>query len=136
MPDKPFARKDASKTALEQAQSGPSFAQRPSGLLAVAFDCIMRKLLFVAANKEFWRRHTGLVWSNPQAEEAIYIRAALLHPLFTQLLAIALQFGLDRLKQEWQWLEGDETGEVNRARPCIERIFGNIEEGFALTAAP
>jgi hypothetical protein len=94
----------------------------------------MRKLLFVAANKEFWRKHPGLVWSNPQAEDPVYIRAALLHPRFTQLLAIAIEFGLDRLKQEWQWLEGDETSEVKRARPCIERIFRNIEKGFALAA--
>jgi hypothetical protein len=88
----------------------------------------------VAANIEFWRKHPGLVWSNPEARDEVYIRAALLHPRFTQLLAIAMEFGVDRLRHEWVWLEGDETPELRRARHSVQRILSNIEKGFAIAA--
>ena len=88
----------------------------------------------MAANSEFWRRHPGLVWSNPEADDGIYIRAALLRPRFTRLLDIALEFGLDRLRREWDWLQAEETPEVQRARASVERILTNIEKGFSVAA--
>ncbi len=88
-----------------------------------------------AANP-FWRRHPGLVWSNPNADDAVFIRAALIRPRFARLLDIALEFGLDRLRHEWEYLQGDPTPirEVERARRPVERILTHIEEGFALAA--
>jgi len=75
----------------------------------------------VAANNLFWQRHPGLVWSNPEAEDAVYIRAALLRP----------RFGFERVQSEWRYLLGDPTPEVERARPAVERILKNIATGFA-----
>jgi hypothetical protein len=80
---------------------------------------------------EFWRAHPGLVWSNPQADDTVYIRAALVRPRFLLLLDIAAEFGLSRLRAEWDILQTDDTVEVKRARPAVERILRHIEEGFA-----
>lgn len=87
-----------------------------------------------ASANEFWKKHPGLVWSNPGASDAVHIRAALLRPRFRQLLDIALEFGLDRLRREWAELEADATPEVTRTRRSVERILAHIEEGFALAA--
>ncbi len=88
-----------------------------------------------AAANDFWQKHRGLVWSNPNADDSIHIRAALLRPRFSLLLDIAVAFGLDRLRHEWSELQKDESHEVERAREPIERILSNIQKGFALAAA-
>lgn len=83
----------------------------------------------------FWRKHPGLVWSNPAADDSVYIHAALLKPRFICLLDIALEFGFERLNREWFELQGDESWEIARARESVERILGHIEQGFAIAAA-
>ncbi len=88
-------------------------------------------LLVSKPNVEFWQRHPALVWSNPAAGDAIRIRAALLCPRFSLLLDIAVEFGLDRLQQEWDFLQAEPTREVERARVPVQRILNNIEKGFA-----
>ena len=50
--------------------------------------------------------HPGLLWSNPNAGEAGRIRAALLRPRFAQLLDITLEFGVERVRQEWVHVAG------------------------------
>jgi len=85
--------------------------------------------------KEFWRQHPGLVWSNPEAGDEVRIRAALVRPRFDRLLSIALEFGLDRLRQEWSVLLDEGTSETKRARGTVERILANIEKGFVLAAS-
>lgn len=87
----------------------------------------------VVADK-FWKRHPGLVWSNPQADDSVHIRAALLKPTFTRLLDVVLEFGLARVRTEWTELQPDQTREVKRAAPAVTRILANIEKGFALAA--
>lgn len=82
-----------------------------------------------------WQRHPGLVWSNAGADDGVRLRAALLRPRFDTLLELALHFGLARLREEWAWLAGEDSREVRRARPCVERILRNIQEGFARAAA-
>jgi hypothetical protein len=82
-------------------------------------------------NREFWQRHPGLVWSNPDADDAVRIRTALLRPRFERLLDIALEFGLPRVQQEWMALLEDSTGDVKRVRHSVERILANIEKGFS-----
>ena len=86
-------------------------------------------------HREFWRRHPGLVWSNPDASDSAHIRAALLRPRFGRLLDIAVEFGVERLKEEWSVLESESGPEAARARDIIQRILRNIEEGFARAAA-
>lgn len=88
----------------------------------------------MAAPSAFWKNHRGLVWSNPAADDATHIRAALVRPRFGLLLEIALEFGLDRLRGEWDALQIDPAHEVQRARPVVERILNNIGKGFALAA--
>lgn len=87
------------------------------------------------ASAAFWRVHRGLVWSNPAADDATHIRAALLRPRFSQLLDIALEFGAPRLRSEWEALRSERTSESQRAQEPVERILRHIEEGFARAAA-
>lgn len=86
-----------------------------------------------STHAHFWQRHPGLVWSNPAADDAVYIRAALLRPRFSRLLDIALEFGLDRMRSEWRTL-ADLPDAVAAAKP-VERILRHIEEGFRLAAS-
>jgi hypothetical protein len=88
-----------------------------------------------ALHAEFWSRHPGLVWSNPEADDAVYIRAALLRPRFDRLLDFALEFGLKRLREEWVELSNENTVQAQRARNSVERILANIGQGFS-NAAP
>ena len=46
------------------------------------------------------QRHPGLICSNSKASKEIYLRKALLHPRFGQLLKLAKDFGLESLKDE------------------------------------
>lgn len=87
------------------------------------------------ARRDFWSQHSGLVWSNPNADDATFIRAALVRPRFHQLLDIALEFGWERLQNEWSELCLDATPEVRRAEPIVTRILRNIKEGFSVAAA-
>ena len=77
-----------------------------------------------------WERHGGLAWSNSAADDSVRLRAALVRPRFSRLLDLAAAFGLERLRAEWQFLVAEPTPEVERARPIVERILGNIEKGF------
>ena len=89
----------------------------------------------MAHSSLFWQKHRGLVWSNPDADDGTYIRAALLRPRFDRLLDIALEFGTQRLRREWAELQTDRTREVERAREPVERILKHIEKGFSLAAS-
>jgi hypothetical protein len=87
------------------------------------------------AASEFGRQHPGLVWSNPAASDSAHIRAALVRPRYRTLLALALEFGVARLRREWDELLVEPAPEVVRARATVERILAHIEEGFDLAAA-
>ena len=82
-------------------------------------------------HREFWQRHPGLVWSNPEADDSVRIRAALMRPRFSLLLSVALEFGLERLGQEWSELLNDRTINTGRVRSVVHRVLTNIEKGFA-----
>ena len=86
----------------------------------------------IAIQRDLWQKHAGLVWSNPDADDAAYIRAALLRPRFERLVDIALTFGVDRLRSEWAELRAEGTVEAVRAQSVVERVLNNIEKGFAL----
>ena len=83
----------------------------------------------------FWERFPGLIWSNSKAGDSVRIRAALLRPRFETLLAIAIEFGLERVETEWAVLTSDPETDTRRAKPLVERIIGNIQKGFALAEA-
>jgi hypothetical protein len=85
--------------------------------------------------RSFWEKQPGLIWSNPDAGDEVYIRAALLKPRYLQLLEITLEFGLDRLHEEWRSLKEENTPAAQRAAPSIERILGNIGKGFEIASS-
>ena len=87
--------------------------------------------------ENFWAQYPELCWSNRKASDLIHIRAALCRPKFDCLLNIAHAFGLKRLQKEWEALSSDPDSlpEVERARPVVERILRNIEEGFRRAAS-
>ncbi len=87
------------------------------------------------SHQKFWELHPGLIWSNPEADDAVRIRVALLRPRFDRLLDIALEFGIERLRREWLELLGDPMVGTRRARHSVERILDNIEKGFASGAS-
>ncbi len=80
---------------------------------------------------EFKARHPGLVWSNSQAGDEVWIRAALLRPRFHTILDACLEFGLARVRQEWHVLKQDASPEVGRVASEVNRILQHIAEGFA-----
>lgn len=75
-----------------------------------------------------------MIWSNPDADDSAHICAALLQPRFERLLDVALEFGLERLREEWGILLAENTTEARRALPAVERILRHIEEGFRIAA--
>jgi hypothetical protein len=87
-----------------------------------------------AATSLFWKAQRGLIWSNPNAGDSAHIRAALLRPRFGQLLEIAVEFRLERVRAEWAVLKEERTRDAERARLPVERILRHIEEGFARAA--
>ena len=80
---------------------------------------------------DFQVRHPGLVWSNPQAGVEVLIRTALLHPRFHTILDACLEFGLEKVQQEWQLLLRDAALETQPIAVETNRILRHIEEGFA-----
>jgi hypothetical protein len=85
--------------------------------------------------KDFWTQFPGLVWSNPKASDAVRIRAALLNPKFHVLLAIAVEFGCERLMEEWKILQTDPLTDASRAAPSVNRILKNILRGYEQAGA-
>jgi hypothetical protein len=80
-------------------------------------------------NTAFWKAHPGLVWSNPDAADEVFIRAALMRPKFQTLLEIAVEFGLDRLHEEWRILCADPLVDTARVRENVERCLRHIALG-------
>ena len=76
----------------------------------------------------------GVLWSNFSAPEEAYVRAALLRPRFHLLLAIAMELGLDRVRAEWDFLKACDDRRPERVAASVERILGNIGEGFRYAA--
>lgn len=78
----------------------------------------------------FWAKHPGIVWSNRNASDAIYIRNALLRPKYHQLLEIAVHFGVARLEREWSVLLGHPLEDTTKVRKTVDRILSNIRRGY------
>jgi hypothetical protein len=79
----------------------------------------------------FQARHPGLVWSNSQAGETVLIRAALMHPRFHTILDACMEFGLERVRAEWEVLTREAATETRAIAGDVTRILKHIEEGFA-----
>ncbi len=76
----------------------------------------------------FWKKFPGLVWSNSEASDSVMIRAALTRYRFHELLAICLEFGLDRVVHEFEVIR-DELGATERIS-LISGMLTNIKRGF------
>lgn len=59
---------------------------------------------------EWKNQYAWLVWSNRAADDAVYLRAALLNPHLDVLLDALEAFGLDRLYREWHAVRDTEAG--------------------------
>jgi hypothetical protein len=84
--------------------------------------------------RAFWDRHPGLVWSNRNAPDDAFISAALQKGRFLQLLEIAIEFGVFRLRRQWE-LE-KQAGDLSEA--MILRTEENLiimEEAYAKSVA-
>jgi hypothetical protein len=76
----------------------------------------------------FWKKFPGLVWSNSEASDSVMIRAALTRFRFHELLAICLEFGLDRVVHEFEVIR-EELGAPERIS-TISGMLTNIRRGF------
>lgn len=89
-----------------------------------------------ARSDAFWKKHPGVVWSNREASDSVMIANALLRPNFHLLLDIAAQFGLGRLRSDWEALRdtvGDDPADrarVQRATPIVNRCLRHMEEAL------
>ena len=76
-----------------------------------------------------WReRYAFLVWSHPDADDSIYLRAALLDPHLSILLDALPVFGLDRLRAEWDAVK--ETAEGRKVAWYVESMLENFARGL------
>ena len=83
----------------------------------------------MACDAKFWSRHPGLNWSNPDASDDVHIRLALLKPRFSQLLEIAVRFGLDALSSQWDYLRENCQAEASRVADDVNRCLRNMRLG-------
>lgn len=125
-PDYLHARQRATKLQPDEAVSGilrfSLLSARTCGTLAIDLNDDFRT--------DFWTQFPGLVWSNPGAGDSARIRAALLKPRFHVLLAIAVEFGCERLNEEWNILQADPLTDTSGAAPAVNRILKNILRGY------
>ena len=77
----------------------------------------------------FRKKFPGLVWSNPDAPDEAYIRAALIRPRFLVLLEMAATVGRDKIQREWSILEREGSDEAKRAAKYVRRILKNMADG-------
>ena len=81
-------------------------------------------------------RYRHLVWSNPDgADDAVFIRAALLDPHVLVLADFVAEFGLDRVEREWSAVrdtpQGQRCSAVTARMLCNFRIGLGCEHGAA-----
>jgi len=70
-------------------------------------------------------KYRHLVWSNPNnAPDEVFIRAALVHPHVLVLADFTSEYGLPRMRQEWEIIA--QTPEGNRCAKTVERMFHNF----------
>ncbi|WP_334188699.1 hypothetical protein [Noviherbaspirillum sp.] len=85
--------------------------------------------------RPFREKHRSLVWSNPDASDEIYIRKALLKGYFTILFDAFVEYGLERLEQEWQVLltENDPSyeGVIPRTTELLQHMRTGYEQALA-----
>lgn len=88
-----------------------------------------------AERQPFRDRYRALVWSNPDTDDSIYLRRALLQPTFQMLLDGAVEFGLPRLEQEWQLLDAEGSPEAQRAAARVQRMLKHLHDGYEQATA-
>jgi hypothetical protein len=77
---------------------------------------------------EFWKRFPGLVWSNPDASDTVMIRAALARPKTDRLQQIVHEFGIERVRAEWDILVDDPLKPYSATHISVcNRILAQIE---------
>ena len=81
------------------------------------------------------QKHHGFVWSNPNADDSVMIRAVLLRPDFHTILDVAAEFGLERVESEWALLMANRDRPSLSTQLIVERCLTNIRIGFVCVLA-
>lgn len=76
----------------------------------------------------------ALAWSNKDASDDVLMRRALVESRFQMLLDAAVEFGIDKLPAEWEYLKAEGSSETMKASTTTERILKHIHEGYRLAA--
>lgn len=79
---------------------------------------------------EFREKYRSLVWSNPNADDEIYIRKALLTGRFTVLFDAFVAFGIERLEREWRVLLDEAEPSYQPAIPKTSTILNEMRTGY------
>ena len=97
---------------------------------ASVFKAATRKSQRTAVSAEGFReKYRQFAWSSPNASADMVLRRVLLRPAFQTLLAASLEFGVDKVMDEWNALKVEGGPETLRAAPITDRILKNIRNG-------
>jgi transcriptional regulator with XRE-family HTH domain len=77
----------------------------------------------------------GLAWSNPDVQDEVLVRKALLTGGFTVILQSTLDFGLPNVMAQWEILRNSAEAPGPKTQELVCEILGNIEQGFSHAAA-
>ena len=73
----------------------------------------------------------GLAWSNPAITDEVLIRKALLTERFSVILQACLDFGIDRVREQWAIISQEPELMSSRTCSLVGDILGNISTGFS-----
>ena len=91
-------------------------------------------LLFVNPERDykFWAKYPGVVWSNPDADDTVMIRNAIIRPKMYVLRAVASKFGIERMRQEWKILRDSPLMNISQSRRkacdrCLHEVAAELQ---------
>ena len=80
----------------------------------------------------FWKDYPGIVWSNPNASDAIMIANTLLQRRESVVVAIARHFGPEKLQREWLRLKNEAPSfpeilkTINGSRQKLDTLIDSL----------
>lgn len=79
-------------------------------------------------------KHRYIISSNPQADDSVFLRRALLSPRILMLAEIAQDYGIERLCQEWEEIK--DAPEAQRVAARANEILARLQQPAAPWKAP
>ncbi|GEM_PF-4447670 len=92
---------------IEKGETGVAFGTYAAVVFSLGIADRMGEVFSSVGQKQESTRseYRSLVWANPQADDSIFIRAALQKPKIIVLADIVRDYGLERVMKEWEALK-------------------------------